>query len=457
MEKKFNYVIAAFLFLIVACQSENIEEFEIGEDLNPSGSKVYAIDSLTIQTSTILVDSMVTSQQSHLLVGRFEDEKLGITEAVSFFQLGFQNQTAPDFSEDDVFDSLALILDYNYAAGDTTKTQEISVFELSEEIQFGDGESSLYNTSKTPYFPNQLGNRIFKALPGLEDPLEIRLNDELGLELFNMAIEGDDNIADEEAFIDFFHGLALVPGENDDAAILGFTINNNEGVSDDEEEVTVPNIKMRLYYREPGEILNNTYYDFELRDISKAYFNLQGDRSQTYLSDLKNGEQRLSSTISSNEAYLQAGTGLRIRFDLPYFENLIESLGPDAYIMDAILRIEPVKGSYSSYFDLPEQLIMYECDNKNNLTDPINATATTDLQISVPNIDREFNENTYYEFRLTDYLLQRLDKEYYDGSGLLLLMPSPEFESTVERLMIGGEENRENPISLTVYYINSPF
>ncbi len=442
---------------MVACQPKNVEEFEIGEDLNPSGSKVYAVDSLTIKTSTVMVDSMVTSEQSHLLVGRFEDEKLGITKGMSFFQLGFKNQSPPNFSENDVFDSLVLLLDYNYFAGDTTKIQEIIVFELSEEIKLEDNESTFYNTNETGYFPNPIGSKIFRALPQKGESLEIRLNDELGIELFNMAIDGDDRIADEESFLNYFKGLALVPGENDDAAILGFTINNNEGISDEEEGETSPNIIMRTFYRKEGEILENSFYDFELRDISKAYFNIQGGRSQTNLSELKNGEQRLSSALSLNEAYLQAGTGLRIRFDLPYFENLIESLGPDAYIMDAILRIEPIKGSYSGNFDLPSQLIMYECDNKNNLTDPVYETATTDLQISVPNIDREFNEDTYYEFRLTDYLLQQLDKEYYDGSGLLLLMPSPDFESTVERLIIGGKENSENSISLTIFYINSTF
>lgn len=71
---------------LVSCTKE---PSEIGSNFFEGGSLILSeVDTITIKASTILFDSLATSDATRLLVGAHDDENLGFLSATSFFQVG---------------------------------------------------------------------------------------------------------------------------------------------------------------------------------------------------------------------------------------------------------------------------------------------------------------------------------------------------------------------------------
>ncbi|MEQ8533946.1 MAG: DUF4270 family protein, partial [Imperialibacter sp.] len=94
------------------------------DDITPD---FIIIDTLTLDVSTVRLDSFVTSDTERLLVGRYEDEYIGEITSTSFFEVAYQDYSfyPPAASR---FDSLTLVLYYDYNYFDTLQTQTIDVF-----------------------------------------------------------------------------------------------------------------------------------------------------------------------------------------------------------------------------------------------------------------------------------------------------------------------------------------
>jgi hypothetical protein len=74
--------------LFTSCQTDNAEgEFVVGSDYLSINNKVIMIDTLTVNVSTINIDSLVTSNQSRILIGNYTDPILGIVKSESYLKL----------------------------------------------------------------------------------------------------------------------------------------------------------------------------------------------------------------------------------------------------------------------------------------------------------------------------------------------------------------------------------
>ena len=75
--------------VLFACQSGDLN---VGQSvINPQELQVQSIDSITVQTSTVMKpDSFVTSGDVNLLVGRWADPQTGTMTAQSFAVLTMQ-------------------------------------------------------------------------------------------------------------------------------------------------------------------------------------------------------------------------------------------------------------------------------------------------------------------------------------------------------------------------------
>lgn len=73
---KFLFLIFSGL-LIISCDSDvDAGEFVVGSDYLAIKNKVILIDTLTVDVSTVKLDSLVTSGGSRILVGNYDDPLL---------------------------------------------------------------------------------------------------------------------------------------------------------------------------------------------------------------------------------------------------------------------------------------------------------------------------------------------------------------------------------------------
>ncbi|TEB40657.1 DUF4270 family protein, partial [Flavobacterium circumlabens] len=104
-------------------------------------NKVILIDTVTVEMSTINFDSLVTSGQSRILVGNYDDPIFGKVKSDGYFQLESDSYSLPGAGSDTeavnyVFDSISMILKYNnYFYGDTTKVQTFGIHRVLQKIK----------------------------------------------------------------------------------------------------------------------------------------------------------------------------------------------------------------------------------------------------------------------------------------------------------------------------------
>src|SRR5882762_9272611 len=93
--------IVLFSFFLLTGLSEcTVSVSVIGADFftNKSAFDISYLDSMSLKVSTVLRDSMVTSNTKRLLVGYHQDEKLGTITSQAIFQVGITGAVRLDKS-----------------------------------------------------------------------------------------------------------------------------------------------------------------------------------------------------------------------------------------------------------------------------------------------------------------------------------------------------------------------
>ena len=109
-------------------------------------------DTLTVDASIVLLDSIVTSNTDNILVGRYTDPTLGLVEASSYFQISNKDTIRTELFESDKvtkldittkkdfkwiknptkIDSIRFIMPYTSYQGDTLQRQTFTLTQLSD-------------------------------------------------------------------------------------------------------------------------------------------------------------------------------------------------------------------------------------------------------------------------------------------------------------------------------------
>src|SRR6478735_4910606 len=99
-----------FLSLIIICCLFGCAESEstIGFSEVDSKPQTVMIDTFTVRTSTVLLDSVNSSGASKIIVGSYVDPVLGRISSSSYLQIG-PSTASWTIDNDAVFDSVALI------------------------------------------------------------------------------------------------------------------------------------------------------------------------------------------------------------------------------------------------------------------------------------------------------------------------------------------------------------
>lgn len=436
--KKIIYLIGALLivsqWMITSCSSGS-EDLDIGSSLVQLESSVLLVDTFSVNLYTVKLDSLPTSDVDEAMVGKYYNEHTGSLEMLHYFNINkassIDNISYND--ETDVFDSLTVRLTYShYYAGDTIQPFEISLYHLTEELDYVDDESSsdyIYNISSFPYDPTPLGTYTVKVpKPVQKDTLEFRIDDSIGKEIINMVEDNSSVLESNDNFMEYMKGFVLKANSENTKAIFGFTQDS---------------IRLKLYTHRSGLEKKEKKYDF----FSGICYNQAiADRSGTSFNSLAEQKTAISSNLTDTLSYVQGSSGIVTRIDFPtmgrsFFEYM------SLFKAQLILYIPEEIASGIDTEKLPSTLTLYSTSTNNVLSTSSSYTATL---VS----DQEYNEGSYYVADITSWMLSELENDIYDTSdGLLLTFPISTLKKESDMVLFKGHDNKAYTPKLNLFYL----
>jgi hypothetical protein len=412
------------------------ERTSIGSALVDDDISVFVSDTHTVFASTVILDTLASSNTGKVTVGALNDPRLGKITSQSYFEIGLGTEWQPEDGAE--FDSLVLFLEYNYYYGDTTQNQTFSLHRLTQELELPEDETTFYTNSSLRYEANSWVTTEFTPRPRRGRPLKIRLPNQLGNELLELARLESEILTDAEQFSEYLRGFVLIPAASN-TCMLGFTT-----ITDTTQD---RGIFMRLYAHKG---LTEYEYNFPITKSSIQFNQIKYDKNQTNLANLNTQKQDLSESISNQEVYNAGGVALLTKVKLPYLSKAIE---PNRYtkLLYAELVLRQIKNTYSSLHPLPNRLELYATNERNEVISQITDRDGAPLSANLV-IDREFEIDTYYKFNLTDFVLNKILENKIQDNSFLITFPLAELQNSYQRIVFGGTRNRQFKLEFRTIY-----
>lgn len=405
------------LFIVLAfycsCSPDEDITLQIGEDYVASNTKVYFIDSLTVNASTIQFDSLIVSYPKRLLIGAYNDPTFGVTQSRSFIQLENHDY---GIDNDAIYDSIALTLYYdNYFYNDTIPNQQFKIFEVLDDIK--PEESSYYNTTNFNYNNTPIAVKDFSPKPYKNDSLFIKIDDAFGASIFNKIKDDDINNLDE--FLDEYKGLMVAANESSNTSILGFAKHS----------------LLRIYYSLPSEeeIVEKTI-DFSF-NTANTFNQTTSNQTGTFFETIIDQETILQSKDTDNSSFIQSGTGITTRIDIPYIK-LLNDIPGDGVIIDAKLSFSIKQNSFSDNLYTRDTLYAFIIDKKANVVSKLTIDGAESIIAAIVNDNPEFDTDIY-EMDIKNFIdikNTETHEEFY-----LAIYPR-DFNNSTDRYIFNGED-----------------
>ncbi len=433
-----KYLSILILFAFFSCSPDN-QTFDIGGKYVDVKTDLRYIDTLTVNSFTVVLDSLRTSGltdgSGSVTAGRYHDPEIGDISASSYFRVTLPGtRTVPSSA---VYDSLALIMvDNNYSTGDTLVPLTLQVHRLEEPLRVRE-DGFLYNTSKFNYSAEPLGSLTYRPRPNTHDTLSIRLSDELGEELLQLFLDKDDRILQLDNWLIYFKGLSVQSSAASNS-IVGFATS-----------VSLP--AMRLYYHyvdftsisdhRDFSIFGYTFNQFNHFEVTNPLFTLPA--SQKDMVPVK---------LTNKQSFVQGGTGIVTRLEIPYLKNLLQ-LHENLRILKAELVLEPVRNTYKT-IQLPKRIGLYSTDKYNRFGSILLNVNTGNPLVGTLVVDEEYQEGTSYTFDVTNFIQSKITEATDEIPALLVTISPNEIYTTADRLVLGSQINSDSKVILKLYYMN---
>ena len=383
-----SIILGFFIITLTACEDPQ----EIGSEVFAQDIGVLYTDTLTVDASTVLIDSILTTGASSLLVGRTTDPSLGLVEANSYFHIvpfdtlysfvdtaGRKNVRWIRFPSK--VDSIRFFLPYNYYQGDTNQRQTIKVMQLAENAIL-DVDKQYFSNSNAPALSTRIigqaqnvrirpirNNNIISGT-GRFDTLKIPITDPAFISFIASQRDPKKDLATVGTeFRRTTRGFALTSEGPRNAAILGFdpvfalmrvyynykytyTLRNKANTADS-ITATVDTTKFNFLQ----------VFDREVSTPKNIRFNKITTARTGVAAKLVKVTDALSSKQANGEVYIQNASGLVMKVQFPTLAKL--KANKDIAINKAELILEP--NANPSNFTLPSDLILVESTKDNRI------------------------------------------------------------------------------------------
>lgn len=391
----------------------------------PQGEQLATIfsDTVTVKTLTIADDSLKTDELSNQLIGCINDPVFGITNASVFAQVNLEG--TPIFTNIPVADSLVLSLVYTGSYGDTTATQSVDVYKLTESLY---QDSTYYSNRTFAYNSTAIGSvqfqprpktKVFIGTDTLAAQVRIALDKSIGDSILNLY--GRTELSSNTEFLNYFKGIYIKPTATpslNTGAISYFSFTSS---------------KLTLYFH-------------DTTSVAKTYvFSLAGGRINHFEHDRGTsdvGMQLIDSTQNDTLNYIQAMCGVKTRISFPYLKNY-NSAGR-IILNRAELSFTLKEGSGSAQYTPPLTTLLITRNTAGQFTLPIDYYESSGYFGG--NIGSSGNS---YKFNITRQLQRYLDGAVQNTDFDLVISGSG---VSASRMVIGSGKNAVYPMKLSLYY-----
>lgn len=390
----------------------------------------FYTDTVTVRTSTVLIDSIISSNNSKLAVGRYVDPLFGTVTGRGYASFALDAPLVPDQAQ--VYDSLALeIISDSYRYGDSTSVQRVEVHQLTNALRTD--SKPYYTKDDVAYGATVLGQRQFRS-GSRAKTLHIRLSNVLGQTLWNAG--QTNQLTAQDQLGSYLNGLALTPGATDNGAIMRF------GAA----------AVLRLYHHsanDPATVLTYTFTGGAT--ATPHFYHLETNRTGTALAGLTTFRQALSSTATGNRSFVQGTLGVYTRLEFPYLRSL-NQFGNSLVLNSATLQLAvPGAAQNNAAARLPT-LGTALTNSANQLrvsySTGLNGTSVTVLPAVITSPQTNLPQATY-TISLFNYI-QAVLAGTIENNGLLL---SPDVNALIfEGAALGNQANTAAPLQFRIYY-----
>jgi hypothetical protein len=429
--------------VLLSCQTGDLN---VGQSvINPQELLVQSVDSITMQTSTVVKpDSFATSGDLNLLVGRWTDPQTGRMTARSFTSVNYAGNSL-NTQTNVRLDSLVLELNYAYVYGDSTSQFNLSVHPLVRPMEV----QLYYNTNSLDYNPTAIVQKTFVPQPlSRTRQVQLRMPDALAQAFFAKLQNGTVN--DATTLADYLPGFALNCNSTANT-FVGFTAASSG---------------LRFYYHttDIDQTASTLLFPF-----SSIYFTqLKNDLSGTVLSALKTRTDAVSSRLTDNTTFVVPGAQLQTRIEFPYLNQFDR---PDGFadLNKALLVIRPVRKTLTDNTQPPAALGLFFTNTQNDILSialPGGVTGSSSAIASYGN-NLDPRSSGYdptalvlqdsYTFDLTYYLGQVIKRKALNQPLLLTIPTSSQLQRNytlydyIQRVTLGNQQRANDQLQVQLF------
>ena len=430
------------LLLVAAGCSSNPANIGVGLPSVDAGTGAYLVDTLTVRTSTVLRDSVVTSNSSYLLVGRYLDPILGPIKATSYTNLSLGGIFQPD--QTFIADSVVLVLPTEtYRYGDTTQTQTLlNVRELSSYLPatsyaFASPKLTSMTGRLSPTAPllNYKQPVVQRRARKNLGTLRLRLSDAYRDRLMNDGKRGQ--LTSQELLDRNYAGLALQASDTDAGALVRCNVAGNAGAAG-----------VILYYHDPIDVLTALSHTFSIND-ARHFYQVEAPQvgTGTTLPGLTTSLRNLESAKTGEQTYIHGLLGLQTKIEIPYLFDL-RNFGQHFIITSAAMTAEVPAATLSTRLALaPPATLTVSTTDKSNHQGTVFTTATYRPEVT----NRDGITQAGYTWSVLAYC-QNVLNGVVPNDGMLLATSTP---AQPERVVVGSPKRTTNRLQLRLYLISN--
>jgi hypothetical protein len=326
--------LAVCLTIAAACNKTSLVGAELFENdkLNLKFTDTLSINALNDAPEPVLMSIKNAVGYDNLPIGNMPDAYFGKLESSIYANFGTRNSTLPTFPSLDtaIIDSVRLILPY-YAAGtygDTTATQKLVVYRLTEELKgdtiysnkaFANNATALGSLTFKPT-PNTTVKRIIDTLPKatkidsfIDVPhVSIPLDINFGREIMKL----DASVYKDTVMSGFQYWLKglVIKAETPANCMLSFNMGPTAATPPTGQTSRVASIY--VYYRNNIKDTTRQFYAFTT-SAQQRYANYKNDYQNGKVKEFVNSPKKADSLV-----FLQSLGGSVARLEFPYLKNL---------------------------------------------------------------------------------------------------------------------------------------
>lgn len=420
-----SFIYLIFSLIAVSCsEEENLST--VGDSWIKSNTRVLFFDTLTVKSSTLKLDSLVVSGAVNALIGQYTDPVFGKVKSQSYFQFLPSRYFIDSEAE---YDSIAFILRYDrYSSGDTLSSQKYLISEVIEDLEPHD--EMYYNTSQYQSSPDIITEHSFYPRPGSKDSTHIPLNKQFGEILFQKL--QNRQITDSDEFLNEYPGLLVQPTESG-TAILSFSKNSF----------------LRIYYTNNGE-LNNQEETLDLLILPENTFhNISAGLNTESLPKLPPQEQSIPSKETGKKCFVQAGTGIATKIEIPHLKS-IDDLEGTGSIIEAELKFRLNVSENKSIRPVRDSLPLLIINHKNEVIGEVTGYHNQQTTARIERLEEEFS-TVEYSVPIKKFIDDKLFE--YDGDDWALLIFAPDLNSSVAAYELFAEDApKEQKMKIEITY-----